>query len=150
LKAGQRSPCLLTAAGDRQRAAACGVFEMREGRRGFTLVELLVVMAVLAVLAAFLFPVLGRAREQAWQSSCPSPLRQLGQAPLLYLQDWDERFPSWWLPGPPRPPHVGIYHFWPELFEPYLRSEAILRDPMSVKNPPPPGEILADYILPTW
>jgi prepilin-type N-terminal cleavage/methylation domain-containing protein/prepilin-type processing-associated H-X9-DG protein len=124
--------------------------EPRATRGGFTLVELLVVMAVLTTLAALLLPVLARAREQARQSTCLSHLRQIGQAHLLYLHDWDDRFPNWWLPGPPLPPHVGIYHFWPELFEPYLGSEEILRDPTAVTNPPPIGEILADYILPTW
>jgi prepilin-type N-terminal cleavage/methylation domain-containing protein/prepilin-type processing-associated H-X9-DG protein len=119
-------------------------------RIGLTLLELLVVMAVLAVLAALLLPVMARAREQAWQSVCLSHLRQIGQAHRLYMQDWDERFPNWWLPGPPRPPRVGIYHFWPELFDPYLHSEAILRDPMAATSPPPMGELLADYILPTW
>jgi prepilin-type N-terminal cleavage/methylation domain-containing protein/prepilin-type processing-associated H-X9-DG protein len=118
--------------------------------RGFTLVELLVVTAVLALLAAFLFPVLARAREQAWQSSCLSNLRQVGLAHRIYLQDWDDCFPSWWLPGPPRPPHVGVYHFWPEELAPYLRSAALLRDPKASADPPPEGEVLADYVLATW
>jgi len=120
------------------------------GRHGFTLVELLVVMAVLAVLAAFLLPVLARAREQARQSSCLSHLRQLGLAQGLYLQDWDGCFPSWWLPGPPRPPHVGLYRFWPDQFVPYLCSEAILQDPTASADKPPEGVILADYVLATW
>src|SRR5581483_5198820 len=70
---------------------------------GFTLVELLVVIAVMALLAAFLFPVLFRARDQARQSTCLAHLRQLGHAYFLYLQDWDEQLPYWYLSGPPRP-----------------------------------------------
>ena len=63
------------------------------GDGGFTLIELLVVIAVIAILAALLFPVVGRAREKARQTSCASNLKQIGTAALLYMQDYDERFP---------------------------------------------------------
>jgi len=62
--------------------------------RGFTLVELLVVVAVIAVLAAILLPVFAQAREKARQASCLSNERQLGAALQLYAQDHDERWPS--------------------------------------------------------
>jgi type II secretory pathway pseudopilin PulG len=51
------------------------------------------VIAILAILAAILFPVLSRAREQARKSVCTSNLRQHGQALTMYLQDYDETFP---------------------------------------------------------
>lgn len=63
-------------------------------RNGFTLVELLVVLAVLAVLAGILFPVLARARASARTTVCVSNLRQLGAAFALYAQDYDERLPD--------------------------------------------------------
>ncbi|MGC9318961.1 MAG: DUF1559 domain-containing protein [Armatimonadota bacterium] len=63
-------------------------------RRGFTLIELLVVIAIIAILAAILFPVFARAREKARQASCSSNLKQLGTAAMMYLQDYDERFPG--------------------------------------------------------
>lgn len=62
-------------------------------QKAFTLIELLVVIAVRAILAALLFPVFSRAREKARQSSCASNLKQIGVATLLYMQDYDERFP---------------------------------------------------------
>ncbi len=62
-------------------------------RRGFTLIELLVVIAIIAILAAILFPVFAKAREKARQASCQSNLKQIALAMLMYLQDWDERFP---------------------------------------------------------
>ena len=63
-------------------------------RQGFTLIELLVVIAIIAILAAILFPVFARAREKARQTSCLSNIKQLGLGMLMYVQDYDERFPN--------------------------------------------------------
>jgi prepilin-type N-terminal cleavage/methylation domain-containing protein len=60
---------------------------------GFTLIELLVVIAIIAILAAILFPVFAQAREKARQSSCTSNLKQISNATMMYLQDYDKRFP---------------------------------------------------------
>jgi prepilin-type N-terminal cleavage/methylation domain-containing protein/prepilin-type processing-associated H-X9-DG protein len=65
----------------------------RPCRRGFTLIELLVIIAIIALLAAILFPTFARARAAAQRSSCLSNTRQLGQALMLYVQDYDEYFP---------------------------------------------------------
>jgi prepilin-type N-terminal cleavage/methylation domain-containing protein len=56
-------------------------------RRGFTLVELLVVLAVIAVLCAMLMPALHRARSAARQTVCQSRLRQWGVAFAAYAAD---------------------------------------------------------------
>jgi prepilin-type N-terminal cleavage/methylation domain-containing protein/prepilin-type processing-associated H-X9-DG protein len=65
----------------------------RRLERGFTLIELLVVIAIIAILAAILFPVFAQAREKARQVTCLSNHKQLGTAVMMYLQDYDERFP---------------------------------------------------------
>ena len=63
-------------------------------RCGFTLVELLVVIGIIAVLVAILLPVLGKARAQANRAVCLSNIRQLGTAILLYCNDNDGYFPT--------------------------------------------------------
>jgi prepilin-type processing-associated H-X9-DG protein len=112
-------------------------------------VELLTVIAVIAILAGLLFPVLAHARRKAWQSTCLSNLRQIATAHQLYMQDWDERFPDWWQPGGGS--SSSLYHYWPELLQPYGLCREILRDP-SFTGPvwAAHGERVADYVLPTW
>ena len=54
--------------------------------QGFTLVELLTVIAIIAILAGILIPVVGRVRASARSSACLSNLRQLGVTMNLYIQ----------------------------------------------------------------
>src|SRR3954451_15402552 len=59
------------------------------GSAGFTIVELLVVIGVIAVIAALLLPSLGRAREKARQVACVSNERQIYAASLAFAADND-------------------------------------------------------------
>ena len=65
---------------------------MKKGKSpGFTLVELLVVIAVIAILVSLLLPALGKARESASQIKCLSSMKQLGVTMALYSSqsnDW--------------------------------------------------------------
>jgi prepilin-type N-terminal cleavage/methylation domain-containing protein/prepilin-type processing-associated H-X9-DG protein len=58
-------------------------------RRGFTLIEILVVIAIIALLMAVLTPALRKAKESARQTVCKSNLRGIGLGLLLYLQSND-------------------------------------------------------------
>src|SRR3990172_7299588 len=69
---------------------------MKVRKQGFTLVELLVVMAIIGLLIGLLLPAVQEAREAARRVECANKLRQLGLALHTY-HDVHKMFPGWWL-----------------------------------------------------
>lgn len=66
----------------------------RCSRRAFTLLELLVVVAVIGVLAATILPALSKAKQRAYQTACMSNMKQVGIAMQLFVNDNDDTLPG--------------------------------------------------------
>jgi len=89
-------------------------------QRGFTLVELLVVIAVIGVLAGMLLPALAKAKAKANRMKCANNLRQIHTAFMMFSGDYDGRLP-WTLTheqgvqlwqGLYGKQHSGAHHLW--------------------------------------
>jgi prepilin-type N-terminal cleavage/methylation domain-containing protein/prepilin-type processing-associated H-X9-DG protein len=90
--------------------------EAKKSQKAFTLIELLVVIAIIAILAAILFPVFARAREQARKAACQSNLKQIGMAVMMYVQDYDEKYPMGTM-------YTGGFFY--RLLEPYVKNDQV-------------------------
>jgi len=136
-------------------------------KKGFTLIELLVVIAIIAILASILFPVFARARENARRASCQSNLKQAALGILMYVQDYDEKYPlTYWDDPAATPasnanviqtnPEMPGYFFetgntssgspkhnvtWMDLIYPYVKSVQVFRCPSSTD-----AEYYPDYL----
>ncbi|MBC8105624.1 MAG: type II secretion system protein [Anaerolineae bacterium] len=89
-------------------------------RNGFTLVELLVVIGIIALLVGILLPALGRARAQANLVWCQSNMRQMGTAITMYAQTHKDRLPLGYWEG-----DFGTFKGatdWGWLILPYLKK----------------------------
>ncbi|HEX8552899.1 MAG TPA: DUF1559 domain-containing protein [Abditibacteriaceae bacterium] len=117
--------------------------------RAFTLIELLVVIVVISVLAAMLFPVFARARENARRTSCLSNLKQVSLGFIQYSQDYDERLPL---------TSFGATNIsWTVGAEPYLKSTQIFRCPndtatvwQNPASPPTNNHYTTSYLMNAW
>jgi prepilin-type N-terminal cleavage/methylation domain-containing protein/prepilin-type processing-associated H-X9-DG protein len=96
----------------------------RRHRRAFTLVELLVAVAIIAVLAALIAGGLPKIRERGRQAASINNLRQIGAGFFLYAGDNDYRLPG----------HIETSDKWPRLIHHYLNEVKIYAEPGNPAN----------------
>lgn len=102
-----------------------GTKSRASGGAGFTITELLVVMVIIGILAAIVFPVVLKAKETARIGQCLSNLCQLGTGLTLYIDSHDARFPAaapWGSPDFWRQTEYGTQDTIQELLKPYVRN----------------------------
>ena len=107
----------------------------RPSTRGFTLIELLVVISIISILAAILFPVFARARENARRASCQSNLKQIALGVFMYAQDYDEKTPPATINSTAASVTASNPYGWADALQPYLKSTQIFQCPSETNTP---------------
>ena len=110
---------------------------MGSKKQGFTLLELLIVLVVMALLATLLVPVFVQAQQKARSATCVNNLRELAHAVAMYAKDYDGCAPGvahpWadmeWAGSWPTNKYVS----WQSALDPYLRSRAAFTCPNAEK-----------------
>jgi len=102
---------------------------MRSSRKrsGFTLIEVLVVIAIIAILAAILFPVYALLKENGRRSVCQVHMRQIAMACILYAEEnkgyAPASAPDWWNP------QYYLHANWCREIAPYIRTDELYKCP---------------------
>lgn len=106
--------------------------------RGFTLVELLIVIAIVAIFAAVILAVFPKGLGMARRAACVSNVRQIVAAASMYAHDHDRRLVPAITRGAPAPDRG---YTWCVLLQPYMENEQILICPNDAEPQATPGYV---------
>ena len=105
----------------------------RRGQAAFSLIELLVVIGIIAILIGIILPSLSAARRRAESVQCQSNLRQIGQALLIYSNQW-----KGWVFPPDLASNLPREMRWPvQVFKPPVWNPPVMKCPSDDLPPPP-------------
>lgn len=93
-------------------------------RKGWTLLEVLVVTLVVAMLTSLLMPTLVRSREAAFRTTCMFNVKQLGMAIMMYQADFGDAYPmaQYFDSNDPAPGRSNSAYGWTTLIHPYVKA----------------------------
>jgi prepilin-type N-terminal cleavage/methylation domain-containing protein/prepilin-type processing-associated H-X9-DG protein len=115
---------------------------------GFSLVELLVVIAVIGILLSLLLPAVQAAREAARRISCCSNLREIGLGAQLHVSTFGEYPPAY-----RKDPVTGTVLRWMDFLKPYIsKGSSVYRCPDDLEQKPycSDPEIILSYGINLW
>jgi prepilin-type N-terminal cleavage/methylation domain-containing protein/prepilin-type processing-associated H-X9-DG protein len=125
--------------------------QVRRRSRGFTLVELLVVVGIIAVLVSLLLPAVQAVRAAARRTACASNMRQVGLGVLLYATAHHGRWPETTHTTEPDPVTGEFVKAWIYTVAPYIESVDAIRICPSDKLGPQRLQFrLTSYTLNGW
>lgn len=95
-------------------------------KRGYTLVELFVVLAIVGICAALVVPLWNRALKNSVHSSCASNQKQIGLGLMQYAQDFGDRLPPASIQAVPGDNLTGAGPYgWIDALQPYVKSHLL-------------------------
>ena len=120
---------------------------MRPAHRAFTILELLVVLAIISVLAGVLFPVFSSARESSKRTTCMSNFREVSLSTHLYMNDYEDNF------MPVNHEHGAVAtsrndRTWVQLVLPYVRNFGMFYCPSDTSDRPRPEATFDEDLVP--
>ena len=106
-------------------------------RKAFSLIELLIVLAIVGGIAALLFPLFSKVRDNARRASCQANLKQVGLGFMQYCRDYDEKMPRHFFNSDGAPGYSPASdQGWMQVLQPYIKSVGVFQCP-SEGNPLP-------------
>lgn len=98
-------------------------------RTAFALLELLVVLGLILIAAAILFPVFSRVKQSAQKSICPNNFKQIGLGIRQYINDFDEHYPLVFVTSVRSATGVPSYG-WADAIQPYIKNTQVYQCPL--------------------